>query len=48
MVTPGETIELNVQLNERLADAFFLTCKITVEGRAAAAFNFACTLAKPE
>jgi 3-hydroxyacyl-[acyl-carrier-protein] dehydratase len=47
MVKPGETLELIVQLNERLADAFFLTCKITVEGRAAATFNFACTVAKP-
>jgi 3-hydroxyacyl-[acyl-carrier-protein] dehydratase len=46
MVRPGETIELTVDLTERLADAFFLKAKVTVEGQVAVRFEFACTLAK--
>ena len=30
MVKPGETIEIEVELNERLADAFFLKAKVTL------------------
>jgi 3-hydroxyacyl-[acyl-carrier-protein] dehydratase len=49
MVTPGETIELDVTLNERVADAFFLTAKVACEGKLAVRFDFAVTLApKPE
>jgi 3-hydroxyacyl-[acyl-carrier-protein] dehydratase len=45
MVRPGETIELTVDLTERLADAFFLKAKVTVEGQIAVRLEFACTLA---
>ena len=45
MVRPGETIEMEVTLRERLADAFFLTAKVACEGKTAARFDFACTLA---
>jgi 3-hydroxyacyl-[acyl-carrier-protein] dehydratase len=45
MVKPGETIEIDVELNERLADAFFLTGKVTCGGKLAARLEFACTLA---
>ncbi len=48
MVRPGQTIDIEVELNERLADAFFLTAKISVEGKIAARFEFACTLADPQ
>jgi 3-hydroxyacyl-[acyl-carrier-protein] dehydratase len=48
MVRPGETIRLEVELNERLADAFFLTAKVSVEGKAAVRFTFACTAAARE
>lgn len=47
MVRPGETVELDVELKERLADAFFLQAKVTCEGKLAVRFEFACTLAKP-
>ncbi len=47
MVRPGETIEMAVTLNERVADAFFLTAKVTCAGKVAARFDFACTLARP-
>jgi 3-hydroxyacyl-[acyl-carrier-protein] dehydratase len=45
MVRPGETIEMQVCLNERLADAFFMTATIRCEGKLAARFDFACTMA---
>jgi 3-hydroxyacyl-[acyl-carrier-protein] dehydratase len=43
MVRPGETIVMEVELTERLADAFFLKAKVTVEGKIAVRFEFACT-----
>jgi 3-hydroxyacyl-[acyl-carrier-protein] dehydratase len=43
-VRPGETIEIEVELTERLADAFFLKAKVTCEGKVAVRFEFACTL----
>ncbi len=48
MVRPGETIEMQVRLNERLADAFFMTATIRCEGKLAARFDFACTMAKSQ
>ncbi|MFV2067652.1 MAG: 3-hydroxyacyl-ACP dehydratase FabZ family protein [Pirellulales bacterium] len=48
MVRPGDTIEVDVRLDERLADAFFLTAKVSVDGRVAVRFRFACTLASRE
>ncbi len=45
MVRPGETLRMEVELTERLADAFFLTAKVTVEGKTAVRFQFACTAA---
>ena len=47
MVLPGETIEIEVDLVERLADAFFLKAKVSCGGKVAARFEFACTLADP-
>ena len=46
MVRPGDTIEIDVTLNERMADAFFMTAKVSVGGKVAVRFDFACTLAK--
>lgn len=46
MVRPGDTIELDVTLNERLADAFYLTAKVSCGGKLAVRLDFACTLAK--
>jgi len=48
MVRPGETIEMEIRLNERLADAFFMQAKVTCAGKLAARFDFACTTAKPQ
>ena len=46
MVRPGETIRLEVELVERLAEAFFLKAKATVDGKVAVRFEFACTAAE--
>lgn len=48
MVRPGETIEMEITLNERMANAFFLQAKVTCEGKVAVRFEFAVTLAKTE
>jgi 3-hydroxyacyl-[acyl-carrier-protein] dehydratase len=46
MVRPGDTIEIEAQLNERMGDAFFLSGKVMCEGKVAVTLNFAVTLAK--
>lgn len=46
MVRPGDTIELEVELVERLADAFFLNAKVTNGGKTAVTFDFACKMAQ--
>jgi 3-hydroxyacyl-[acyl-carrier-protein] dehydratase len=46
MVLPGETIRMEVELVERLADAFFLKAKVLVDGVLAVRFEFACTAAE--
>lgn len=45
MVRPGETIDIEVKLTERLGDAYFLTGKTTCDGKVAVRFDFACALA---
>ena len=45
MVRPKETFRMEVELTERLADAFFLKGKVTVEDKLAVRFEFACTAA---
>ena len=45
MVRPGQTIRIEVELKERLADAFFLAARVSVEGNLAARLEFACTAA---
>jgi 3-hydroxyacyl-[acyl-carrier-protein] dehydratase len=48
MVRPGDTIKLEVTLTERVSEAYFLSAKVTCDGKLAVRFDFACTLAKPE
>ena len=45
MVRPGETIEMEAELTERLADAFFLKGRVRCEGKLAVSLEFACTMA---
>ena len=48
IVRPRETVRLEVDLVERLAEAFFLKAKVTVGGKVAVRFEFACTAASLE
>lgn len=45
MVRPGDTLDIEVELTERLAQAFFLSARIKVAGKTAAQLEFACTVA---
>lgn len=49
MVQPGQSIEIEVELTERLADAFFMKARVKNldSGKMACRFDFACTLAEP-
>jgi 3-hydroxyacyl-[acyl-carrier-protein] dehydratase len=46
MIQPGDTIEMDVTLRERVANAFFLNAKVTCDGKLAVRFDFACTMAE--
>jgi 3-hydroxyacyl-[acyl-carrier-protein] dehydratase len=48
MVRPGDTIQMEVNLVERMADAFFLNAKVTVGGKTAVTFDFACKMTKQQ
>ena len=54
MIHPGETIELHVDLTERLANAFYLKAKVTVfdaatnTSKVTARLEFVCTAAAME
>jgi len=48
MVRPGDTIQMEVTLNEVVSTAYFMTGKVTVDGKIAARLDFACTVASPE
>ena len=43
---PGDTILIEVKLTERVSNAFFMSARVTCEGKLAAALDFACTLAE--
>ena len=45
MVRPGDTVTLDVALNDQLAGAFFMDATVKVGDRLAAMFNFACKMA---
>ena len=48
MVRPGDTIDIEVTLNEVVSTAYFMTGRVTVGGQLAARLDFACSVAKPE
>ncbi|HAY82947.1 MAG TPA: beta-hydroxyacyl-ACP dehydratase [Planctomycetaceae bacterium] len=48
IVQPGDTIRLEVKLNEQLANAFFMSAKVMLDGKLSARLEFACTLAARE
>jgi 3-hydroxyacyl-[acyl-carrier-protein] dehydratase len=42
MVKPGDTLDIEVELTETLANAFFLTGKVSVGGKVTVRLEFAC------
>ena len=48
MVRPGDTIEIEAELVETLANAFFLKGRVRVDSKVAMRCEFACTLAEIE
>ena len=48
MVRPGDTVEIEVKLNESLANAYFMTGRVTNGGKLAARLDFACTVTAPQ
>jgi 3-hydroxyacyl-[acyl-carrier-protein] dehydratase len=47
MIRPGDTIEVDVVLNEQVSNAYFLTGKVKLAGKLAARMDFAVTVANP-
>ncbi|MEQ9406687.1 MAG: 3-hydroxyacyl-ACP dehydratase FabZ family protein [Fuerstiella sp.] len=45
MIRPGQTMQVEVRLTERLANAFYLTGRVTVDGKVTARLEFVCTAA---
>ena len=48
MVRPSDTVDLDVELVEQMGGAFFLKARVTLNGKIATRFDFACTMTKPE
>ena len=48
VVRPGDSVEIHVTMKEKLANAFFLSGKVTLGGKVAARLEFACSVATPE
>lgn len=46
MVRPGDTLDIEVELTERVANAFFLTGKVSVGGQVSVRLEFACAATK--
>ena len=45
MVRPGDTLDIEVELNEQLSNAYFLTGKVSVDGKVTVRLEFACAAA---
>lgn len=48
MVRPGDTMTLEVELIDRVANAFFLKGKVSVDGQVSVRLEFACAAAKAD
>lgn len=46
LVRPGETLDIEVELTERLSNAYFLTAKVSVGGEVSTRLEFACAETK--
>ncbi len=48
MVRPGETLDIRIELTEKIASAWFLRGRTAVGGQTCCSLEFACTLAAVE
>ena len=48
MIRPGDTILIETVFDERMGDAFFLSSKVTSQGKTAVTLSFAVTAARRE
>ena len=48
MVRPGDEVMMQVTLTEQMKDVFFMKAKVTVRGKTAVTFNFACKIVAEE
>ena len=48
MVRPGDTIEVEVTLNDQVSSAFYMTGKVLLGGKVAARLDFACSVTEPQ
>lgn len=46
LVRPGDMLEIEVELEGNVANAFFLTAKVTVGGKTAVQFDYSCATAE--
>ena len=44
IVRPGDTVEIDVTLKDRVSNAFYMTGKVTLDGKLATRLDFACSL----
>ena len=47
MVRPGDTVEIQVTLKERVSTAYYLTGKMLLDGKLAARLDFSCSVTNP-
>lgn len=47
MIRPGDTIEVQVTLNERVSSACYMTGKVLLDGKVASRLDFVCSVAEP-
>jgi 3-hydroxyacyl-[acyl-carrier-protein] dehydratase len=45
MVRPGDTVEIHAKLNEQLSNAYYMTGKMTLNGKLSVRLEFACSVA---
>ncbi len=44
MIRPGDTVQVEATLNEQLSNAFYMTGKLTIDGKLATRLEFCCSM----
>ncbi len=47
MVKPGDTVEIHVNLDDQVSNAYYMTGKMLLDGKVAMRLTFACSIADP-